>query len=259
MFRSVKNLIGYPLQAVDGEIGRVADVLFDDRQWGVRYLVAHTGGWLTGRKVLLSPRDLEEPELGWYGKHLPVKLGKESIQNSPLLESDAPVSKEYEEEYARYYKHHLYWEGAFIWGATLTPQSPPHTPEEVARHEEKLEEIAEHHLRSVEELLGYQIQASDGEIGHVHDFVLEAPNWAIRHLVVDTRNWIPGKKVLVDVNWVAGFEWENGLAILDMSEDQVRNAPHFDPHAPINRDYESNLYDYYGKPRYWEEPTGPSM
>jgi len=256
MLRSVKNLIGYPVEAEDGAVGKVADFLFDDQEWGLRYLVVRTGNWLAREKVLISPRDLDQPELGWVGNHFPVKLTKEQIRNSPPLDTDAPVSRQYEQEYAKYYHHSMYWEGAFIWGATLTPHaSLPPTPEEDQAHEERVAKIAQSHLRSCQEAMGYSLTLRDGQMGDLEDFILDTQLWRLRHAIVDT-SWLPGHRVLVDVDWFRDFDWGRQTAEVDLTVEQVKHSPKFNHHEGVNRDYEKRLYDYYGKPCYWEEPPG---
>ena len=94
MLRSIKEIMGYNLNASDGEIGKVNDFLFDDQKWAVRYLVADTGKWLPGRKVLISPSALGEPN--WASSLLPVSMTKAKIENSPSLQTDLPVSRQYE-------------------------------------------------------------------------------------------------------------------------------------------------------------------
>jgi len=63
------------------------------------------------------------------------------------------------------------------------------------------------HLRSTRQVTGYHIHATDGELGHVEDFIVDDENWAVRFLVVDTRNWLPGKKVLLSPQWIERVEW----------------------------------------------------
>lgn len=253
MLRSTKELIGKPINALDGEVGKVDDFLFDDQKWGLRYLVASTGGWLSSRKVLISPRNLLTPELGAYTKHFPVDLTKQKIDDSPPLEKDAPVSQQFEEEYATYYAQPPYWSGAHLWGLSLYPggNRPLPTSSEVLDHTRVVEEINQRHLRSINEVLGYNIEATDGEIGHIEDFIVDIDDWKIRHFVVDTRNWLPGKKVLIGTDWINGFHWSRGTAEVAMAQDQIKSAPEFDATAPVNRGYEQQLYDFYGQPYYW--------
>jgi PRC-barrel domain len=100
-------------------------------------------------------------------------------------------------------------------------------------------------------VLAYYIQAHDGQIGHVEDFIVDTEAWAIRYIAVDTGNWWPGKKVLVAATWIEYVDWAESLVHVDLSRDQVKGSPEFDTTAPVNRAYESRLYDYYGRPVYW--------
>ncbi len=266
MLRSIKDIIGYPIDAVDGTIGKVKDCLFDDRHWRLRYLVADTGHWLSKRKALISPDHLKQPELGWIGQKFPVDLTKEQIEACPPLDSDAPVSRQYELEYARYYKHPLYWDRPMVGEGTVGPYYSnkqetafEHSDQEIKEHEERLEDIAHCHLRSVHEVIGYHIKAVDGEIGHIADIIMEDTSWRFQYAVIDTRNWLPGKHVLIDIGWIEDLSWTDQLAKVNLNKEQIRIAPHFDPHKPINRDYEKSFYDYYGKPCYWEEPMSPTF
>jgi hypothetical protein len=111
----------------------------------------------------------------------------------------------------------------------------------------------EHHLRSTREVIGYHIQARDGEIGHVEDFIADDQTWAIQYMVVDTRNWLPGRKVLIAPAWIEKVDWLERLVHVDLLRETIQNSPEFDPSAPVNRAYEVRLYDYYGRPKYWDQ------
>ena len=67
MLRTAKELIGYTIRALDDDVGHVDDFYFDDRYWLIRYLVVDTGGWLSGRKVLLSPLTIGQPDWARLG------------------------------------------------------------------------------------------------------------------------------------------------------------------------------------------------
>jgi hypothetical protein len=251
MLRSVNEIFGYVLSAQDGDIGRCKDFLFDDRAWTVRYMVADTGRWLPGRKVLVSPISLGEPE--WRTRRFPVQLTKKQIEEAPPLEEDAPVSRQYEIRWTRYYGWPYYWTGASPWGSVEYPNALLMQKDlaEAAQQEEQGVDEADHHLRSVKEVTGYHIQATDTEIGHVEDFVLDEESWTLRYMVVDTRNWLPGRKVLVAPVWIASVDWAESKVFVDLSADQIKNSPEYDPSVPVNREYEVRLYDFYGRPRYW--------
>ena len=114
MLRSTKQLHGDKLGATDGEIGHVKDFYFDDQNWAIRYLVVDTGSWLPGRQVLISPHSLGA--LDSAGKVLSVKLTRKQIEDSPSIDAHKPVSRQWEEEYYRYYGWPFYWQGDGLWG-----------------------------------------------------------------------------------------------------------------------------------------------
>jgi len=242
MLRSVKELDGYMVRATDGDIGQVRDFYFDDQLWTIRYVVVDTGAWLPGRQVLISPLAFNPPE---WGNHLiRVALTRSQVKASPPVEKDRPVSRQREEELRSHYEWPPYW------GLGTTNEKGTRRAMEIARDAaEPLEE--EVHLRSVEEVTGYHVQAIDGDIGHVEDFVVDDETWIIRYVVADTRDLVPGKRVLVAPSWVGGVNWAEREVQIDLHRETIRNSPEFDPSAPVNRQYEARLYDYYGRPKYW--------
>jgi len=106
-------------------------------------------------------------------------------------------------------------------------------------------------LRSTREVMGYYLEAMDGQIGHVEDFVIDTAPWHLRYLVVDTRNWWPGKKVLVAPTWVRQVQWDTQQVTVELSRDAIKNSPEFDPTAPLERAYEACLYEHYDRAPYW--------
>jgi hypothetical protein len=249
MLRSVNEIVGYGLHARDGEIGRCKDFLWDDLKWAVRYMVADTGKWLPGRQVLVSPISLGRAE--WASKRLPVHLTRKQIEEAPMLDEDAPVSRQYEIEWNRYHGYLLYWAGEGLWGYTDRPGALFHAADEGAEVEIDDAASGDSHLRSVGEVTGYHIQAQDGEIGHIEDFLVDDEAWALRYVVVDTKNWLPGRKVLISPSWIGGIDWRDTKVTVELTKGAVRNSPKYDPSEPVNLSYEEKLYDYYGRPKYW--------
>lgn len=200
MLRNSSEIIGYTIGASDGQLGRVTDFLFDDETWLVRWLIIDTGSWLSGRKVLLPPSVLGH--FSAIGDQFSVRLTKQQVKESPGVETDLPVSRQMETNTYHYYGWNPYWSsglymGGYAWGADgLSPV--PYYGESLRRAEEIAAEEQLHsdlHLRSVKAVTGYHIHASDGEIGHVADFLVEDADWGIHYLVVDTKNWWPGRKI----------------------------------------------------------------
>ncbi len=248
MLRSVKELRGYKLITKDGEAGKVHAFYFDDRAWVIRYLVADTGNWLTGRRVLLSPHSLETPD--WERQEIAVNLSRQQIENSPSINEEKPVYRQHEIELMKYYNWPNYWEvvGAHMPETALLISAAEREQQDGEKQKDNP------HLRSTREVNGYFIQAKDGEIGHVEDFILEDENWVIRYVVVDTRNWLPwGKKVIISPSWIEDVKWGNEKVYVDLKRKLIENSPEFDPSKPVNREYEIRLYDFYGRPKYWEK------
>ena len=100
-------------------------------------------------------------------------------------------------------------------------------------------------------MIGYYIQATDGDIGHVEDILVEVGSWATRYLMVDTRNWWPGRMVLISPSWANGISWTDQKLFVDVTREHVRGSPEYDPSSPIDRGYEQHLHDHYGYTPYW--------
>jgi hypothetical protein len=245
MLERARTLNGYKLRSLDGDIGSVKDFYFDDQYWTIRYLVADTGTWLTERQVLISPYALkdvisERHEIG-------VELTKKQIEASPSLDSDKPVSRQFEDSYFGFFGWPTYWSGPYQWGAYP----------DIARDRELWKAATPHakawnpHLRSTTQVSGHHIQASDGEIGHVVDFLVDGETWAIRYLIVDTRNWWPGMRILLAPEWIERVSWEESRVYVDLSREEIKQSPPYPAESPLTRDYETELHGHYRRPGYW--------
>jgi hypothetical protein len=106
-------------------------------------------------------------------------------------------------------------------------------------------------LRSINGLEGYHIHALDGRIGQVVDFIMSDEGWIVRYLVVRTGHWLSGRMVLIAPEWVRDIDWQQRQVRVEISRREIQEAPPYDPAAPINREYEAQMYDYYGRPKYW--------
>lgn len=239
-WHELETLKGYALLARDGEIGTITDVWFDDDRWSVRYLVVRTGGWLLGREVLLSPAVVRG--LDAARQCIAVDLTREQVENSPLIDSEQTVSRHHETQLHLHYGWTPYWVGGTFGalGSMGSNTAPPPVPREPVR------EPPDPHLRSSGEVRGYGMQASDGEIGEVLDFVIHQEDWCIRYLLVDTRKWLPGRKVLLAPSWVQAIRWSDREIAIDMERDTLRTAPDYPGPQGIDKRYELQLYQHYG-------------
>jgi hypothetical protein len=109
------------------------------------------------------------------------------------------------------------------------------------------------HLRSTDEVTGYHFAALDGEIGHVDDFIIDDETWAIRYLVVATKNWWPGKKVLISPKWIENVSWEEREVAIGLTRETIKAAPEYTDESLLTRDYETVLYGHYNREGYWVE------
>ena len=245
MLIKAKTLKGYKLDAKDGEVGNAKEFYFDDKHWTVRYLVADTGNWLTGRQVLISPYALIS--INKEAESIGINLSKKQIEESPSLDSDKPVSRQFEISYYGFYGWPEYWGGSYMWGAYSN----------IIRDSKELKELKQQekswdpNLRSTNAVSGLSIQASDGEIGHVEDFIIDDENWAIRYLIIDTKNWWPGKKVLVSPQWIERISWEESKVYVNLTRESIKQSPEYTDDFLLTRDYETNLYEHYRRKGYW--------
>jgi PRC-barrel domain len=256
VLRSLKTIQHYAISATDSEIGKVEDFLFDDERWTLRYLVADTGGFLGGRRVLISP--LSFRHIDWATRRFHLALTTHAITNSPPVDLHRPISRQHELNYYRYYNYPLYWGVAGVWGvgehAGMVAASAP--DESSTQHSR---EKSDTHLRSAAQVFGYHIQGTDDAIGHVEDFIIDDETWEIRYLIVDTSNWWFGKRVLIAPLWADRISWTERKVYLGMSRQAIKDCPEWNSDLGVNREYEARLYDYYGRPLYWAGGSRPGL
>lgn len=250
MLRSANDLRGYQIVATDGEIGSVDDFYFDDEAWTVRYLVVDTGKWLPDRRVLVSPIAINPADS--VARTLPVSLTRTQVKSSPGIEKDLPVSQQQEIEFSRYYGYPYYWSGAALWGPAPYPAGAlAATPGFTGPPADVEPAHGDRHLRSCREVTGYHLRATDGELGHVEDLLLDDLDWAIRYIVVDTRNWWFGQKVVIVPEWMNSIDWAQREVRVDVTRDEVKSAPPYDEVTHVNRQWETDYYAHHKQPPYW--------
>jgi hypothetical protein len=247
MLRNAAQLEGFAIRATDGELGTVYQLYFDDETWAIRYLTVTTS-WLGGRRVLISPISVTHAD--WQAKRLDVALTKKQVENSPDIDTDKPVSRQHEIAYSGYYGYPYYWGGPFLWGPAYYPGGVMAASGDVMTDQIQCESV-DSHLRSTKAVTGYDIEASDGAIGHVAGFIVDDEAWAIRYIEVATKNWWPGKKVLVSPAWIERVSWEDSKVYAGLTREAIKNAPEFVDFTPITRDYENRLHAHYGRSPYW--------
>ncbi len=227
MLQSIKHLYGNKLGASDGDIGHVKDFYFNDHTWAVRYVVADTGNWLPGRQVLISPHAFGS--IYPAGNAMLVNLTRHQIENSPAIEVHKPVSRQFEEDYHRYYGWPYYWEGDGLWGGMrsfpilelppkFTPVAPPAATGPKASREDE-------HLRSTQAVSGYHLQAGDDIVGHVCDFLMDDKSWAINQLVIKVGHRFTGKEVQIPMSQVERISYKESTVFVKLTREAVEKSP----------------------------------
>jgi hypothetical protein len=247
MLRSLKDYQTYSIHAKDGDIGSIYSFLFDDQTWIVRYFVLDIGKWLEDKRVLIPPVNFIDSN--WQNKTINLNLKKNQIENSPEITEHKPVYLQKQQ-----FRNEEYDYPVLLHSAGLLPNIYLMAETEKSKHdsESTRHEIAHPHLRSTREILGYAIHAVDGEVGRINDFIVEDHlTWNIHYIVVDTGHWLPGKKVVLHPYWIHNINWHKKQVEVDLKIEKIKNSPIFDPSEPVNREYETVLFDFYGKPKYW--------
>jgi len=231
MLYQMSNLAGMDVIASDGNVGYIRDIYFDDASWRVRYFVVDAGR--PERRVLLSPEAIAriDPEQ----RHAVFNLTSQQVQESPDYHAHEPISRRMEMDVRNYFGWPVYW-----------PQGAEETRAAISLIGE-----VEPTLRSGDAVIGYYVHAQDGDIGHIDDFLIDDATWEVRYLIIDTRNWVPGKKVVIAPEWVMEIDWVQTKVHIDLDRTQIQNSPEFDPNVPMSREYEEKLYGHYHRDPYW--------
>jgi sporulation protein YlmC with PRC-barrel domain len=240
---ALSALKGFDIVGSDGRIGKVKDFLFLDDRWKVRWLVVDIGGWLSGRKALIHPSAIADMDYTLQEARVP--LTRQQVEGSPDIRTDEKLSNALE---ARLFAHYG-WDPD--WGRSLFAgirDAPPALPGAVG------ESVDDPHLRSFEAIKGYRLRATDGEIGNVENFLIDRDGWNIRYLIVGTGKWWFGKEVLLAPYAVAAIDWLNREILLNVTGEQVKSSPPWDPLKFVDAEYGGRLHQHYGWPAF--QPYG---
>lgn len=255
MLHSAKDMRGLQIAATDGVLGSIEEMYFDDEHWTIRYLVVSTGGWFDARKVLISP--MAVTHIDWEEEKIHVDLNRQQVKNSPHIDAEKPVSRQHEAEFAQYYGYTHYWNGPYLWGAEPYPayMGAPFTDEGNSPIEQRIEQerrTADPHLRSSREVSGYHIETVDGRLGHVEDFLFDDKTWSMVMLVAETRDWWPGKHVVVSIERIENVDWEQRTVSMQVTREELEQSPDYDLMSAMPDGAAQELYH-----RFWRSPPTP--
>lgn len=242
------DLLKMNLHVPDGNVGRVEDLLFEDRTWRVRYLVVDSGAWLDRRRLLITP---EVVTVG-AEKHLTAHLTRDEVQRSPDA-GTAGLTRADEQRLHEHYRWPPYWTEVatgFGLAGSVIPGPVSATPPPIQHPAAKSEPASaatmeQSHLRTAQSLRGHRLDAADGAIGEVEDLLINPESWEVRYLVVDTKPWWPGGEVLIDPDWLTGIDWDTGNARCDLTRAEVKASPPYHPGQTLPPDYLADLHRHY--------------
>lgn len=252
------------LKATDGLIGNIQDLYFDDIAWTVRYFVVDMGGWLSDLQVLISPQSITGYSEGETA--FTTNLTRKQVAESPRAETEMPVSRQYEEQLSSHYGWYSYWgTPVYPWRETYTyppysqtvypgmsaplgpggPVTEELTPNNRSKNFNQEKTHSDPSLRSFLEIKKYGLHAINGDIGKVEDLLIEYQSWRITHLVADARKWWPGGLVVIDKGMIKNISWEEEKFEIEMTKDEIKNAPSFNPREGISQTQQIRLSQYY--------------
>ena len=239
MYVGLRDIKRFNIAATDGDIGVTKDFLFDDRTWAVRYMYVDTHKWLPlGEKVLISPVSLRT--IDYDEEKIHVSLTIQQVKESPSADEHKPVSREYEALFFKYFGYGYYWTGPGVWGEYANPTQ---LAKPDMQSMEELAEIADiekpkNHLRSIDELQGYDVNAKNTIFGLVYDLILDTENWVIPFVVIDTHNLFPGgKKVILESKHINSVNWLDHNVATQLSAQNIKECPEYDPELLNDKDY----------------------
>lgn len=255
MLKTMQDLKGYKIEATDGEVGYVEEIYFDETSWDVRYIIAAVGGWFSRQYVLLSPASVMSVDNSV--QTIVTRLSKEQIKSSPDIDTHKPISREIEEAIHAHYQWQPYWIASSMGTVSAEPHLSAVTPPTPVAYphfseSDEVQNEIRSTLRSSSEVAGYNIKAKDGAIGHVETFYIDTAHWKVRYIIVDTRNWLPGKHVIVSPAWVTGINWSESTMTLSLPQEAIEGSPEYNPQEAVKRSYEESLFQYYDRAPYWD-------
>lgn len=238
MLESVRELFRFRIRATDGKVGKVDDFYFEDPTWAIRCVVVNTGRWLPSNRVLIQPSRIGSPDPA--ARVIPVAMTKDEVMHCAGSETEEPVSHQQERLLQERFGSSLYVRG----GGPMGPMHGVAQGQALALAEGgqgkpgEPEVKSTPRLRSAREVIGYKMEAVDGPIGVLEDFLIDDDEWVIPYMVVNTKDVrLPNPKVLAPLSWIQYISWSESRIHLRVHRDKVKHSQRYDPlsHSPLQK------------------------
>ncbi len=236
MLRSVREVFRFRIRATDGKLGKADDFYFSEDDWSIKYVVVNTGRWFPSDRVLLGPERFERPDP--LRRTISVELTKVEVTARAGSDSEEPLSSRQQKLMQERYGGSLYSQGGgpigvvhgVEWGQALAlaeaerPALPSAVPQTA------------HEPRSTREVIGYKIEAVDGPLGRLEDFLLEDDDWTLRYLVINRRDVrVPNPRVLAPPSWVQYMSWSESRIHMRVQREKIKRSQRYDPLSHSSR------------------------
>lgn len=202
---SLKQLLGYKISAIDGEIGKVKEFYFDETSWTVRYIIVETGSLFFGRKVMISTQAIIDAQ--WETEHFLTNMTIQQIENSPKVDDGKQLTRGQEILLNQHYNWKSYWDASI----------------------QKIADGSNSYLVHANDLTGYQLIASDGQVGNIKDLIVAKASWKINSIVIDAFKTSPAKEILLSPKWIKEINADRSAAVSDHTTAEIKSNPAYNP------------------------------
>ncbi len=238
MLIGLAELRTYRVASADGEIGRVADVVFPHGEWSVRYLVAWSDA--LDREIALPPSQVMQVD--HQGRTLGVDVRRDLIDSSPEFDLTRRIERYEEEQLYEHYGWPPYWledENDVTPIGILSDQA-----ERTGPVDER--ETATPELQLASEVAGaYAVHANEGQVGVLQDLVTETETWMLPYAAVAA----PPREgnILVETDRVERVDWIAKEVYVSLPIATLLEGPAYDSNEPLTPALERSLHEYYGR------------
>lgn len=202
---TLKQLLGYKISAIDGEIGKVKEFYFDEMSWTIRYIIVETGSLFFGRKVMISTQAIIDAQ--WETEHLLTNMTIQQIETSPKVEDGKQLTRGQEILLNQHYNWKSYWDVSI----------------------QKIADGSNSYLFHTNDLTGYQLIASDGQVGSIKDFIVDKTSWKINSIVIDAFKTTPAREIVLSPRWIKEINTDNSIVTSDHTTAEIKSNPAFNP------------------------------